>query len=58
MVFMKKYSVKVYADWDRRLKEKTKTIEAKDDEEAWILAWKTFPEYKQLGVIELREGDT
>lgn len=55
---MKKYSVKAYADWERRLKEKTKTIEAKDDEEAWIIAWKTFPEYKQLGVIELRESDT
>lgn len=55
---MKKYTVKAYADWDRRLKEKHKIIEANDDEEAWIIAWKTFPEYKQLGVIPLKESDT
>ena len=55
---MKKYSVKAYADWDRRLKERTKIIEANDEEEAWIIAWKTFPEYKQLGVWELKESDT
>lgn len=53
---MKKYLIKAYADWERRLKEKTKVIEAKDEEEAWILAWKTFPEYKQLGVWEQEEA--
>ena len=58
---MAKYSVKAYADWDRRLKEKTKIIEANDEKEAWTLAWKTFPEYKQIGVIKLldrEESDT
>ena len=49
---MKKYLVKAYADWDRRLKEQTKIITAQDEEDAWIKAWKTFPEYKQLGVWE------
>ena len=52
---MAKYTVKAYADWDRRLKEQTKVIEANHEEEAWILAWKTFPEYKHLGVWELKE---
>ena len=49
---MKTYTIKAYADWDRRLKERTKTITAEDEEEAWITAWKTFPEYKELGVFE------
>lgn len=51
----KTYVVKAYADWDRQLKEKTKVITANDEEEAWILAWKTFPEYTQLGVFEMEE---
>ena len=52
---MKKYLIKAYGDFDRRLKEQTKTISAKDEEEAWIIAWKTFPEYCELGVWEHRE---
>ena len=52
------YIIKAYADWDRRLREKTKTITAEDEEEAWIIAWKTFPEYKELGVFEQGESDT
>lgn len=34
------------------------SIAQKNDKEAWIIAWKTFPEYKQLGVIPLKESDT
>ena len=52
---MAKYLVKAYADFERRLKEKTKIITAIDEEEAWITAWKTFPEYKHLGVWEQEE---
>lgn len=52
---MKKYTVKAYADWDRGLKAQEKTITANNKEEAWIIAWKTFPEYKELGVWE--EGE-
>ena len=52
---MPKYDVKAYADWDRGLKAQTTVIEAKDEEEAWIIAWKTFPEYKEVGVWELKE---
>jgi hypothetical protein len=55
---MKKYLIKAYGDFEMGLKQQTKVIEAKDEEEAWILAWKTFPEYKELGVWEMKEGDT
>lgn len=55
---MPKYLVKAYADWDRRLKEQTKIITAEDEEDAWIKAWMMFPEYKELGVWEQKEGDT
>ena len=54
---MAKYSVKAYGDYQRRLKERTTIITANDEEEAWILAWKAFPEYKELGVWEW-EDDT
>jgi hypothetical protein len=55
---LKKYLVKAYADWDRRLKEKTTIIDAHDEEDAWTRAWMMFPEYKELGVWEQKEGDT
>ena len=48
----KKYLVIAYGDYERRLKRKEVTITAKDDDEAWVTAWKTFPEYKELGVYE------
>ena len=50
---MKKYLIKAYGDFERRLKQQEKVITAKDEEEAWITAWKTFPEYKELGVWEV-----
>lgn len=49
---MKRYKVKAYGDYERRLKTKEITITASDEEEAWITAWKTFPEYKELSVSE------
>ena len=48
----KKYRVIAYGDYERRLKRKEVTITAKDEEEAWVTAWKTFPEYKEIGVYE------
>lgn len=47
---MPKYKVKFYGDYERRLKEKTITIEAADEEEAWTKAWKIHPEYKEMAV--------
>ena len=32
-------------------------VSVEDEEEAWITAWKTFPEYKELGVFEQGESD-
>lgn len=55
---MKKYLIKAYGDYERRLKQKTKIITAEDEEEAWIKAWKTFPEYKELGVFEQKEAES
>ena len=49
---MPKYKAKFYGDYERRLKERTITIEADDAEEAWIKAWKTFPEYTEIAVWE------
>ena len=53
---MKKYFIKAYRDYEYGLKEQTKIITAKDEEEAWTIAWKTFPEYHESGVVE--ESDT
>ena len=50
---MKKYLIKAYGDYEMRLKQQEKIITANDEEEAWITAWKTFPEYKELGVWEV-----
>ena len=52
MAESKKYNVIAYGDYERRLKRQETTISAKDDEEAWVQAWKTFPEYKEIGVWE------
>lgn len=54
---MKKYLIKAYGDYERRLKQQTKIITAEDEEQAWIEAWKTFPEYKEFGVWEQKEVD-
>ena len=51
---MKEYRVKAYGDYDRRLKQKEKIIIAKDEEDAWIKAWKEFPEYKEISVTEVK----
>lgn len=52
---MKKYLIKAYGDYERKLKEQTKIIEANDEEEAWVIAWKMFCEYKEIGVWEQEE---
>lgn len=51
---IKKYTVIAYGDYEYGLKRKETTISAKDEEEAWIKAWKTFPEYKEIGVYEVK----
>jgi hypothetical protein len=53
---MAKFEIIAYADWEYGLKKKTKIITAKDEEEAWTIAWKTFPEYHELGVYQMPEG--
>lgn len=52
---MKKYKIKAYGDYERGLKPQAKIIEAKNDNEAWDIAWRTFPEYHELGVWEEKE---
>lgn len=50
---MKKYEVIAYGNYERRLKRKEKIIIAKDEEDAWIKAWKEFPEYDEILVTEV-----
>jgi hypothetical protein len=50
---MKQYKIKAYGNYDRRLKQKEKIISAKDEEDAWIQAWKEFAEYDEIGVTEV-----
>lgn len=55
---MAKYIVKAYPDWEYGLQAQEKVITASDEEQAWIQAWKTFPEYHEIGVWEQEESDT
>jgi uncharacterized protein YciI len=50
---MKEYKIKAYGNFERRLKQKEKIITAKDEEDAWIQAWKEFAEYDEIGVTEV-----
>ena len=50
---MKKYNVKAYGNYERRLKQQEKIITAKDEEDAWIKAWMEFPEYDEISVTEV-----
>ena len=50
---MKKYEVIAYGNYERRLKRKEKIIIAKDEEDAWIKAWKEFAEYDEILVTEV-----
>ena len=54
MESIKKYNVIAYGDYEYGLKRKEITITAKDEEEAWVTAWKTFPEYKEIMVSEVK----
>lgn len=56
MADAKKYNVIAYGDYERRLKRKEITITAKDEEEAWIKAWKMFCEYKEILVTEVDQN--
>lgn len=49
------YIVIAYGDYERGLRRREIVINARDEEEAWRRAWKTFPEYKELMVCE--EGE-
>lgn len=53
MAESKKYNVIAYGDYERRLKRQETTISAKDEEEAWVKAWKMFCEYKEIYVSEV-----
>jgi hypothetical protein len=50
---MKEYRVKAYGNYERGLKTKEAVITAKDEEIAWTLAWKEFPEYDEISVVEV-----
>ena len=52
---MQEYRIIAYGNYERRLKRKEKTILAKDEEDAWIQAWKEFPEYDEISVHEVLE---
>lgn len=56
MAEAKKYLVKAYGDYERRLKGQEKIITATDEEDAWVQAWKMFCEYKEIGVWEVKDG--
>lgn len=49
---MQEYRVKAYGDRSRRLEEKEVIIPATDEHDAYRLAWKLFPEYKEILVTE------
>ena len=53
---MKKYRIKAYGNFERRLKQKEKIITATDEEDAWIQAWKEFAEYDEIGVTEVSDA--
>lgn len=47
---IKKWIIKATADAERRLPERRAIIYVEDYEQAMELAWKMFPEYKEVGV--------
>lgn len=51
---MKKFLIKAYADPSRCLKEQTQNISANDYGEAYEVASKMFPEYKEVMISEER----
>ena len=53
---MKKYSVTAYADEDGN-KRQSAVIEAEDDAQAKIKAWRMFPEHHEVGVWEMKGGE-
>lgn len=55
---MKEYRVKAHGNYERRLKQKEKIIVAKDEEDAWVKAWKKYPEYDEISVTEVLEQPT
>jgi hypothetical protein len=46
-----KFTVVAYAE--SGLPRKEATITARDQDEAWSKAWRTFPEYHEVGVFEI-----
>lgn len=49
---MKKYNVVAYPDEEGN-KRKEAVIEAENDSQAKIKAWRMFPEYHEVGVYEV-----
>lgn len=51
---MKKYNVVAYPDGEGNKRQEA-VIEAENDSQAKIKAWKMFPEYHEVGVYEVEE---
>lgn len=49
---MSKWTIVAYPDEEIGGSKKSKTIEAKDWDEAMNIAWKEFPEYHEVGAYE------
>lgn len=52
---MAKWKIVAYPEWDNGLTKQEKVIEAASREEAELKAWKTFPEYHEIGVHKVKE---
>ena len=53
---MKKFVIVAYSECEERyLPRQEKIIHAKDHAEAERIAWKTFPEYHEIGAYEIRD---
>lgn len=49
------YLIKAYADKERRLEEKKQIVRAENELKAKVMAYKLFPEYKEIGVYLMED---
>ena len=49
------YLIKAYADKERRLKEQERIVRADSELKAQVMAYKLFPEYKEIGVYLMED---
>ena len=49
------YLIKAYADKERRLKEQERIVRAETKLYAQVMAYKLFPEYKEIGVYLMED---